>query len=201
MTGHIKSKTRRGQNKEQLLESGLDILWRHGFNATGVQEIANASGVPKGSFYNYFDSKEAFAIAALERYAEVTCANLEAVLIKGKGSPLTRLRGLFQGWTKTFFQENNGCGCFAGNMSQEFANHSPVIRKALDRAFARMQAYYTACLEEAQAAGEIGESDDPKLLAAFIYNAWQGALVRAKTQGDTTALKQFQKVVFGRLLV
>lgn len=190
----------RGQNREQLLECGLDLLYRQGFNATGVQEIADASGVPKGSFYNYFKSKEEFAVEALERYAESTCAYLEQALIKAKGSPLTRLRSLFRGWTKALFAENNGCGCFAGNLSQEFANQSPLVRSALDRAFAKMQSYYTACLSEALVAGEIDKSDDPKLLATFIYNAWQGALLRAKAQGNTKPLDQFQKIVFERLL-
>lgn len=190
----------RGMNKEQFLECGLDLLYRQGFNATGVQEIADASGVPKGSFYNYFDSKESFAVQALERYTEFTCAHLDRVLIQAKDSPLTRMRTLFRGWTDALFRENNGCGCFAGNLSQELASQSPVVRLALDRAFAKMQAYYSTCLLQAQAAGEIDKNDDPKLLASFIYNAWQGALVRAKAQHNTKPLKQFQTIVFDRLL-
>lgn len=190
----------RGRNKEKLLECGLDIMYRQGFNGTGVQQITDAAGVPKGSFYNYFDSKEAFAIQVLELYTARVSAHLETVLIKGKSSPLSRLRSLFREFRKGMFGENGGRGCFAGNMSQEFATQNPRVRRALDRAFAKMESYFTACLEEARATGEIDESSDPKLLSAFIYNSNQGALVRAKALGNTKPLLQFEKIIFERLL-
>ena len=190
----------RGRNKEKLLECGLDIMYRQGFNGTGVQQITDAAGVPKGSFYNYFDSKEAFVIQVLELYTAYISAHLETALIKGKGSPLNRMRSLFRDWRESLFGEHGGRGCFAGNLSQEFANQNPTVRRALDRAFAKLEAYYTACLEEAQAAGEIDESKDPKLLAAFIYNSNQGALVRAKALGNTKPLLQFEKIIFEKLL-
>lgn len=187
-------------HKERLLECGLDLMYRQGFSATGIQEIADAGGVPKGSFYNHFDSKETFAVEALGRYTEMGCEHLKTMLAKAKGSPLTRLRALFQGMTNRFFHEDNGCGCFAANLSQERANHSSVIRTALEHSFLTMQAHYTACVKEAQAVGEIDPRSDPELLAAFIINSWQGAVLRAKAQGNTKPMEQFQKVVFERLL-
>jgi len=176
-------------------------MHRQGFSATSIQEIADAGGVPKGSFYNHFDSKETFAAEALDRYTEMGCVYLEAMLAETKGSPLTKLRALFQGMTDRFFHEDKGCGCFTANLSQECANHSTVIQTALKHSFFTIQAHYTACLKEAQAAGELDLRSDPELLAAFIYNAWQGAVLRAKAQGNTKPLEQFQRVVFEQLLI
>ncbi|MEO0376789.1 MAG: TetR family transcriptional regulator C-terminal domain-containing protein [Cyanobacteria bacterium P01_A01_bin.17] len=188
----------RGKNKEQILEAGLDLLYKQGFNASGVQEIANASGVPKGSFYNYFKSKEAFAEQVLDRYTDDLCIYLNQMLLKAEGSPLSRLQMMFNDWSRKFV--DNGCGCLAGNLSQELAIQSPVLQEALDRAFNRLQSYYIACLDEAQKAGEIDKNADPELLGTFIYNGCQGAMVRAKAQGNVKALEQFQEVIFEILL-
>lgn len=191
----------RGQNREQLLQAGLDLLYRQGFNASGVQEIADAGGVPKGSFYNYFTSKEDFAEQVLGLYTETLSTHLERTLLEAEGSPLSRFRSLFQGWVDDHFTGNNGCGCLAGNLTQELATQIPALRSTVDRAFNTLQSYYAACLRQAQDAGEIDRNADTDQLAAFIYNAWQGALVRTKAQGNTKALEHFLDIVFGKVLV
>ncbi|MGB3636225.1 MAG: TetR family transcriptional regulator C-terminal domain-containing protein [Rivularia sp. (in: cyanobacteria)] len=198
MTGHVKHNMARGQNKGKLLEAGLNLLYSQGFNASGVQEIADASEVPKGSFYNYFKNKEDFAVQVLERYTEDLSAYLEQTLLRAEGSPLSRLQSMFENWVQKL--DGYCFGCLAGNLSQELAIQNPVFQKALDRSFNNLQAYYTACLEEAKEAGEIDQNSDPKLLATFIFNAWQGAMVRAKAQGSVEPLQDFQKVVFDILL-
>src|SRR5262249_24318548 len=68
-TGHIPGVPRPGL-REQLLAAGLATFHERGFNATSVQDITDAAGAPKGSFYNHFESKEALAAEAVRRYAE-----------------------------------------------------------------------------------------------------------------------------------
>lgn len=199
MTSHLKRNMPRGQNKGKLLEAGLNLLYTQGFNASGVQEIADASGVPKGSFYNYFKNKEDFGLQVLDYYTENLCRYLEQNLLKAQGSPLSRLQRMFDNWIHKL--ENRCSGCLAGNLSQELANQNPIFQKALEKSFNKLQYYYTACLEEAKQTGEIEQNANPELLAAFIYNAWQGALVRAKAQGNLAPLKDFKKVIFEILLV
>ena len=190
----------RGKNKEQILNAGLNLIYRQGFNASGVKEITAESGVPKGSFYNYFASKEDFVIQAIARYTENTSAILEEILVRGEGSPLTRLRSLFNAWSDPQFMEDNGYSCFTGNLSQEMANLNPQVKEALHASFNNLQSYYTACLQEAQKAGEIDSRFDSEQLAYFIYNSWQGALVRAKAEGDIKPLTIFKEMVFVKLL-
>ena len=189
----------RGQYKEQILEAGLTLLYQQGFNASGIQEITNASNVPKGSFYNYFKSKEDFAEQVIELYTEEMSTYLERLLLQANGSPLYRLRALFDMWIAQY-KNGNSCGCLSGNLSQELAIQSPKLQKALDRSFNQLQAYFITCLVEAKEAGEINKNLDSKLLGAFIYNSWQGAMVRIKAQGSSEALEQFQEVVFENLL-
>src|SRR5579859_3093885 len=56
--------------REEIVEAALEQFHAYGFNAAGVKDITDSAGVPKGSFYNHFDSKEALAVVALQRYAE-----------------------------------------------------------------------------------------------------------------------------------
>ena len=80
--------------KEQLIAAGLAILHERGFNGSGVQDITDAAGVPKGSFYNHFESKEAFAAEVLEHYWRQGSCSL-AMLSDERVPPLDRLRGYF----------------------------------------------------------------------------------------------------------
>jgi TetR/AcrR family transcriptional repressor of nem operon len=191
----------RGKNKAQISESGMDLIYRQGFTATGIQQIADAAGVPKGSFYNYFKSKDDFVIQAIEQYVDESSEYLENKLLKASGSPLQRLEALYDTWIAGFSNgDGDKRGCLIGNLSQELANQNPTLRTALERAFKRTQSFYTRCLREAQQAGELSTDLDAEVLAGFITNAWQGALVRAKAAGNTASLKEFKQVVFEHVL-
>ena len=82
--------------RDHLIDVGLDLMHRHGFNATGLTEILQAADVPKGSFYHFFGSKEEFAAAALERYAAQKAEHSAAVLGDATTSPLKRLKRYFR---------------------------------------------------------------------------------------------------------
>lgn len=191
---------RRGQNRDRLLEEGLQLFGRQGFHATGVQEIADAAGVPKGSFYNYFDSKEQFAAEVLARYQERECAELEELLAPEAGSPLTRLRATFDRWIEEMRRCEFTGSCLAGRLAQELAGEVPDLRPPLDRVFTCQRGYLSACIAEARDGGEIGDGPAPEVLAEFVLNAWQGALQRAKAAGDEAPLRICADVVFDQLL-
>ena len=191
---------RRGQNRDRLLEEGLRLFAEQGFNATGVQEIADAAGVPKGSFYNYFESKEQFAAEVLARYQERECAELEELLSPAAGPPLARLRATFDRWIDEMRECEFSGGCLAGRLAQELAGEVPDLRPPLERVFTCQRGYLAACLQEAREAGEIGDGPAPEVLAEFILNAWQGALQRAKAAGDEAPLRVCADVLFDQLL-
>ena len=190
----------RGMNREAILKAGLDLMYHRGFHASGIQEIAEASGVPKGSFYNYFKSKEDFAVRALERYTERTAQHLKATLIDGPGSPIERLQELLDDWSENQFCTYQGRGCFAANLSMEIANHSPTIRRALGRSFTKLESFFRSCLEEAKELGEIGPDVDVRSLSSFLYSAFHGSLMRAKAEGKTEPATKCRDFIFRTLL-
>src|SRR5438128_7137702 len=113
-TGHIVSMARVNV-REQLLSAGLDTLHRGGFNATSVQDITEAAGVPKGSFYNHFESKEALGAEAVVKYRETSEA-WKALRALGdtKAAPLTRLRKYFESATERALKAESWSGCLLG---------------------------------------------------------------------------------------
>lgn len=190
----------RGKSRERLVEEGLKLFGQQGYVATGVQDITDAAGVPKGSFYNYFESKEDFALAVLERYRERSMEHFALLTSPEIPSPLARLRTLLLGVEEQLQSSDFSAGCLAGRLAQELAGENPGVRAPLCEIFSSMQQAVAACLAEARDRGEIASDEDPELLAAFLVNAWQGAMLRAKAAGSTAPLETVRTIAFGRLL-
>lgn len=183
-----------------MLDVGMNIFYSKGYNGTGIQDIATANGMSKGSIYVYFKGKEDFAIQALDHYTKTLSHYLKGALLSGEGKALHRLKELWYDWAENMFIKNNGCGCFAGNMSQEMANHSPQIRKSIQRSFNTLESVYKDCLTLAQQEGDLPETIDIQKTATFIYNGWQGAMIRAKAEQDNIQVKQYLDYIFETIL-
>jgi len=199
-TGHIVPMARLNV-REQLLSAGLDTLHRRGFNATSVQDITEAAGVPKGSFYNHFESKEALGAEAVVKYRE-TSETWKAVraLRDTKAVPLTRLRNYFESLTERALKSESWSGCLLGNFACELSNQSPLIREQVAVAFAEWSDEIALVIGEAQRAGALSKDLPPKALAQFLINAWEGALLRAQVDKDRGPLQLFLKVAFSKIL-
>mgnify|MGYP000114216017 CR=1 FL=1 len=189
----------RGKNRQKILEAGFDLFYQKGFEVTGVQEIATASGVPKGSFYNYFPSKTDFAVNIVQLYCERQSEYLQKVLVEGEGSPLTRLKETFETWAELFFDADSR-GCLAGNLIQELANQQESIREALNEATAELESYFVTVVRQAQQTGELSEDLNTEDTGAFLYNGWQGAILRAKATQNSDPFHQFIDLVFEKTL-
>jgi TetR/AcrR family transcriptional repressor of nem operon len=202
MTGHITDMARWSSNdvRDRLLEAGVQVFSKSGFNGCSVQDITEAAGVPKGSFYNHFESKEALGAAALQHYwSDEACDRLQ-ILTQFTLPPLVRLRTYFEQVAAEMAQIGFTCGCLIGNMSAELSDHSPIIATQLAAIFAGWSRKVADCIREAQVAGQITSSADPELLAAFVLNAWEGAILRARLEKVDRPLRQFIETLFTTLL-
>jgi TetR/AcrR family transcriptional regulator, transcriptional repressor for nem operon len=185
--------------REQIISAGLDTLHRSGFNASSVQDITDAAGVPKGSFYNHFESKETLGAEAVLKYVEGSRPRL-AVLRDTKLAPLSRLRAYFEDLCLTFEQSRYSRGCLLGNFGAELSDQSPLIRDRVARAFASWSEIVAKVVAEAQAAGTVSTDFPPEVLAALVINGWEGALLRAKVDKSRVPLDQFLAVTFAKVL-
>ena len=190
----------RPSNKEQLLTGGLQLVHQRGFGASSVRDIAQAAGVPQGSFTNHFASKEAFGLEILERYREMTSAAVRATLRNDRRPPLRRLRAWIDGQLEYLRKDDMRRGCLYGNLSAEASEASDAIRFRVASVFAENQASVAYCLEAAMDAGELAARTDVQELAGFIVSSLQGAILVAKSQRSPLPVERFKRVLFQQLL-
>lgn len=186
--------------RRRLLDAGLDLFLNRGFNGCGVQEIAAAATIPKGSFYSYFESKEDFAVAVLDAYWLGIESRLGKLLSDAKYDPAARIIRYFKALSKEKAKDHYATGCLFGNFSLEIANASLAVRVRLAEIFSRWEQSILKCLHEAQSKGEISINADLRSLAAVLIESWEGAAMRAKVEQKYHAYKRFEEVTLPCLL-
>jgi TetR/AcrR family transcriptional repressor of nem operon len=185
-TGAVHSDTR-----EALCRAGVAALTEKGFSATGIDEILRAAGVPKGSFYYYFASKEAFGSELITRYAAYFAGKLDRHFRNDLLSPMNRLRAFIADVESGMARFKFRRGCLVGNLGQEMGALPDSYREQLAEVFCDWQARTAQCLEAARRAGEIAKDADPAQLAAFFWIGWEGAVLRAKLERNAGPLRLF----------
>jgi len=186
--------------RDHLIDVGLKLMHRHGYNATGVTQILNEADVPKGSFYHHFESKEDFAAAALEKYVAREGEHAAAVLNDQKILPLKRLKHYFSELVKIYGQNGSVPGCMLGRFSLDMAAENAQLRKRISTSFDRWQHRIATVIRQAVTQKELPANTDPESLAGFLLNSWQGALVRSQAEKSDAALETFMHTVFDLLL-
>jgi len=183
-----------------ILEKGGELVHKKRFNNTGIKEILEAAGVPKGSFYHYFESKEAFGLGLLDYYSGFFVSKAEECPTDSSVSPMERLKKLFDHFLSLF--ESCGCsmGCPIGNLAQEMGDLSETFRIRLEEIFLMMKASIVKVLTEAKQAGELADTIDVAASADFIINSWEGAITRMKVQKSIEPLKLFDRMIFECIL-
>ncbi len=182
--------------REQIVEAGLKTLLQKGFNACGVRDITDAANVPTGSFYNHFASKEALGAEIVERYARDNSRRQD---LRDKTlPPLERLRRHFAGLNQMYADLDYARGCLLGNFSAELADHSPLIRERLAALSASWTREIEDAVRDAQADGSVSTKSNPADLAAFLLDAYEGALLRARVEKSGAPLDRFMTITFDR---
>jgi TetR/AcrR family transcriptional regulator, transcriptional repressor for nem operon len=184
----------------RLLTIGRDVVLERGFNGCGVQDITEAAGVPKGSFYNYFESKESFAGEILEEYWQSIEGRHGPILYDARIKPLARVKKFFQGLSQDHSAKSFTVGCLIGNLSLELSSGSDETRRTLSDVLRQWEKTLAACLLEAQERGELGSVQDTDVLAAILIEAYEGAVMRSKVDQNGVACERFHNVVLPRLL-
>ncbi len=183
--------------REKIVEAGTDTFHRVGFHGCSVEDITSAAGVPKGSFYNHFESKEGLLLVALDRYVE---SGPHGTLTNKSLGPTKRLKRYFELLAADFIASDYQRGCMIGNSANELADHQPKVREKLAALLSGWADAVASVVKEGQATGEIASTLDAKTLAGFLLSAWEGTLIRVRATRDPALLKQFQRAAFDLLL-
>ncbi|KPA95951.1 TetR/AcrR family transcriptional regulator [Pseudomonas asplenii] len=187
------------QTRELLVRCGTEILTEQGFMSTGIDVVLKRVGVPKGSFYHYFHSKEAFGQAVLANYAGYFARKLDRWFLDESLSPLQRLRGFVDeakaGMARHAFRR----GCLVGNLGQEVTQLPDSYREQLEAVLRSWEQRLSVCLQAAQQAGELAVTADCPALASFFWIGWEGAVLRARLVGSEAPLETFMQGFMGSL--
>jgi TetR/AcrR family transcriptional repressor of nem operon len=186
--------------RQQLIAAGRDIIFRRGFNGCGVQDITAAAGVPKGSFYNYFKTKDAFVVEVIEDYWLWIHETFEPILRNARIRPLNRVAKYFCAMSDEKGEWHFALGCLIGNLSLELGGNSEDARAKLSIIFKRWQAPIAECLREAQRRTELSAERDVEELAASMLEAWEGAVMRSKVERRREAYGRFETLILPCLL-
>ena len=186
--------------KNRILEAGAEIVHLKGFHHTGLQEILEAAGVPKGSFYNYFKGKEDFGLQVIDYFVNFFTSMVKQVVEDPALTPLEKINSVLE-WFKEFFKSKDyAYGCPIGNLAQEMGDLSPAFREKLKSAIKIMVDLYSVVLAEAQKAGEISQSLDVKEAAYFLVSSWHGALIHMKAVKGPEPLENHKRFIFNHVL-
>ena len=187
------------QTKELLLQKGAEIMHRKGFSESGIQEVLESAGVPKGSFYYYFKNKEDFGLQVLDLYSMVMFQTLQVRMTPTDMPIIDRLRGFFRDMTNHAV-ENEFTGCPIGNLSQEMGSINSSFSRKLNDIFSKLESELARRIREAQLAGEINKEVDPDRAAIFLVSSWEGALLRMKLTKNSIPFDIFEQTAFGNIL-
>ncbi len=184
--------------RDLIFDAAMKLLSEKGFNACSVQDITAEAGVPKGSFYNHFESKEALGVEIVEFYGDR--GNLRDVLADRSIAPLERLRQYFVGLNDMMIDRSFEQGCLLGNFSAELSDQSPLIRAKLAGVYGKWTRMIEATIAEGQADHSIAQDLDARALAGFLLNAWEGATLRARAERSREAFDAFMDIMFRKIL-
>lgn len=183
-------------NKEDILAKGEILLRTQGYHKTGINEILKASGIPKGSFYNFFESKEDFGLQVLAYYSNGIVSFIERMLKDKSRTPLERLKAFYSDLLNTNKAEECANGCLLVNMSAEMGGLSQNFAKATQKHYQEWLEIIAECVAEGQDKGEINKNYEALELADYIHSNFSGALVMMKSQRSIEPLERFYKMTF-----
>ena len=193
--------TTRTDTRNALVWCGTELLTERGFQITGIDEVLKRVGVPKGSFYHYFKSKDHFGHAVIDNYETYYAKKMDRIFNDPSQTPLQRLVNFTvnakNGMVKFDFKR----GCLIGNLGQELAALDTQFRERLEGVLVSWEKRVSDCLSEAIDIGELAPGQDPQELSRFFWVGWEGAILRSKLMRSLEPIDQFTSIFFRSVLI
>lgn len=186
--------------RQKLIEIGAKAMLVKSYHGVGIQEILSEVDVPKGSFYHYFDSKEAFGVAIIEYYGEVLAHGIREKLLDSSRSPRERIVAYFLAIREYYARNDCGRGCLVAKLTTEVAAHSLQMRVVLKEQFDKWTGLFATCIREGQMLGEISSEYDADSLAEFVYTSWEGVLIRMQVNHELKPIDNFINYALDRII-
>ena len=175
--------------REHLLATGEQLCMHRGFTGMGLSELLKTAEVPKGSFYHYFRSKEAFGVALLERHYASYHQRLAEHFTHGEGNYRDRLLAYYHHTLVQFCDQGIISGCLTVKLSAEVCDLSETMRTAMDRGASQIIALLASALENGRNEKCLTFPGDAHTQAQVLYALWLGANLQAKISRSAVPLE------------
>lgn len=175
--------------REHILTVGEKLCMSRGFTGMGLSELLKTAGVPKGSFYHYFRSKEAFGVAMLERHFAHYHQQLQVHFLSERGTARDRLLDYYQQALTQFSQKGLISGCLTVKLSAEVCDLSEDMRGAMNQGTSRIIALLEQTLDKGREERSLAFEGEAFYLAQVLYSLWLGANLQAKITRTTLSLE------------
>jgi len=172
--------------RQHIIDVAKALMTHKGYTAVGLMEVLKAAGVPKGSFYHYFRSKEEFGQALLEEYFQEYIGRVDVVMA-AQGTGAERLLGYLRYWAKTQAFDHPEEKCLVVKLGAEVCDLSEDMRGVLEEGTALIIQRIKRCVQQGMADGSITSTQDAETLAESLYQLWLGASLLVKERNTTAA--------------
>jgi TetR/AcrR family transcriptional repressor of nem operon len=186
----------RTDTRNALVWCGTELLTERGFQITGIDEVLKRVGVPKGSFYHYFKSKDHFGHAVIDNYEAYYAKKMDRIFGDSSQPPLQRLVNFTANAKNGMVKFDFKRGCLIGNLGQELAALDTQFRERLEGVLVSWEKRIAECLSESIDIGELAPGQDPQALSRFFWVGWEGAILRSKLMRSLEPIDQFTSIFF-----
>jgi TetR/AcrR family transcriptional repressor of nem operon len=197
---HKERASLRLDTKTELIRCGVELCTEKGFQVSGINDLLQRVGAPKGSFYHFFRSKHEFGEAVIDAYAEYFARKLGRHLNDTSLPPLERLADFVKEAQKGMAKFDFKRGCLVGNLGQELSGLDEGFRARLEAVLRSWEHRTAECLSEAVSAGDVASEYDAETLANFFWIGWEGAILRAKLTRSAAPMQLFADIFFEKVL-
>ena len=180
--GTERTRDHQPETRERLLRAGQDLFYEKGYGATGLAELLQRANANSGSFYHFFDSKEALLNAVLERYVELLEPELLAPIYAKVKDPIERIFALLAQYRAAILATSFGYACPIGRIAFEVEPEMSRVHDRIARNFTAWSNAVKANLEAAKR--DLPRGYDTGRLAVFVLTVMEGAVMQARAHKD-----------------
>jgi AcrR family transcriptional regulator len=178
----------RRSTRDRLIEAAIRLFWEKGYNATGMAELLKAAHVNSGSFYHFFDSKEALLMAVLDWYKENIYPALLQPAFENTGDPIERIFALLERYRGLILQTDCAYGCPIGRLALEIGPEQRAVHQKIAENFSAWTAAVRKCLDDA--ADRLPPGLDREKLATLVLSVMEGGVMQSRSHRNVDPFDQ-----------
>jgi len=188
------------ETRKKLLDVGVSMFIDQGYHGTGIQGVVDMAGIPKGSFYNYFKSKEDFGSKTIIHFAERFKEFLGKIEVDSRKDAYSAINRFFDDLIDSFEMNDFKEGCLIGNLAAEISDSSKINRETMSKCMNEWRDILMVILNRAQEQGKIRDDIQANELADFLLNSLEGAILRMKIETSSRSLRQFKEMFLNHVM-